>query len=233
MAVLFAGRSLDFYYFVAIVGLVNSYGALFSTKAIKINLAQSMIFLPLTGFVGVLLAALFLGESSLLNPFKLNGFLSLLGVAGSFLAMSFFVNGAGVARKMRGKWAFFIAGQTIVSGAAIFFIKYTAVQDIAVTSYLASWYSGTWLGSLIALTFGPKITMGVKRKDYLPYFFLSLCTWFSDTVFFGCVWRVGGWIICFSREEKFLSERLGGDGDRFGIGGVDYNRDESILVIFF
>lgn len=184
VAILFAGHSFTFYHSVFIVGLINSYGAFFSAKAIKINLAQSMIFLPLTGFVGVLLAVLFLGEGSFLNPFKLSGFLSVLGVVGSFFAMLFFINGAGVARQMRKKWALFIAGQTLISGVAIFFIKYVAVQDIAITSYLVSWYAGAWLGSLTVLVFGPKTVLGVERKNYFLYFFLSLSTWLSMGSYF-------------------------------------------------
>lgn len=134
VAILAARQPFDFNYSIFAVGLINSYGALFSTKAIKINLAQSMIFLPLTGFVGILLAVLFLGEGSFLNPLKLNGFLAVLGVAGSFLAMLFFINGTCAVRQMRKRWALYIIGQTFISGAAIFFIKYMAIQNIAITS---------------------------------------------------------------------------------------------------
>lgn len=96
------------------LGILNAWVAWLWWRAIKVSLSQTMLFLPLTGFVGVLLTALFLNEWRFLNPQTISGILILVGTLGLLGSIWFFRRNNAEDKKVKKIWLWCIIGQKSV-----------------------------------------------------------------------------------------------------------------------
>lgn len=159
------------------LGFINALVAWLFWRAIKESLSQTMLFLPLTGFTGVFLAALFLGEWDFLNPKNLGGVLALLGVLGLLGSVYFFRRSQKEGGRIKKIWLWCIIGQSALGGVIVFLMKYFALQATAKTDFIFSWYLGAWLGSFILLISEKDLKIHLPRKGlWLSYLLLSAAT---------------------------------------------------------
>ncbi len=174
---LYFGSGLGINIFVISLGVLNALVAWLSWRAIKVSLSQTMLFLPLTGFTGVFLTALFLGEWNFLNPKDLGGALTLLGALGLLGSIFFFRSSRQEGKKVRRIWLWCIIGQSALGGVIFFLIKYFALQAVAKTDFIFSWYAGALLGSFIPLILEKDFKIRLPRKGlWLSYLLLSAAT---------------------------------------------------------
>lgn len=162
---------------IMIIAAVNVLATYCLGRATKIGLAQSIILLPLSGVVTVILSAFFLGEWHLLDPYGKGGILTIIGLLLVLGSVVFFA----ISRKQninsRIIWLFSILSFIFIWGITNFIIKYFAVH-ISSYNYLISWYSGAFLGSLVYFLRGRsgvfKFNFDFKKK--LLYLFQALGT---------------------------------------------------------
>lgn len=159
------------------LGFVNALTGCLSWRAIKVTLSQTMLFWPLTGFIGVFLAALFLGEWNFFNLKNLSGVLTWLGALG-LLGSVYFFRGSGRENKQIKKiWLWCVIGQCILGGVICFLMKYFALQAVAKTDFIFSWYLGAFVGSFIPLILKRDFKIRLPQKGLWPsYLLLSIAT---------------------------------------------------------
>jgi len=163
--------------FIVGLGFINALVAWLWWRAIKVSLSQTMLFLPLTGFTGVFLTALLLGEGNFLNPKDLGGVLALLGALGLLSSIYFFRGSRQEGKKVRRIWLWCIIGQSILGGVIVFLMKYFALQEISKTNFIFSWYLGAFLGSFMPLILEKDLKIRLPRKGLWPaYLLLSVAT---------------------------------------------------------
>jgi len=168
------GTGVNVNILVVVMGFFNAFAAWLFFKGIKINLTQGILFLPLGGFIGVLLSTLFLGEWKLLDPSSISGLLTIVGVIGSLGAMSFFGTSKTKARYIKKIWVLCIIGQTLINGFIYFLVKYIAMQNVAKPTYVLSWYLGAFVGAVaIRLVINNWKEMFPPR-NYVLYIILSI-----------------------------------------------------------
>lgn len=174
---LFFGSGLKINIFVIGLGVLNAWVAWLWWRAIKVSLSQTMLFLPLTGFVGVLLTAVFLSEWRFLNPQTFNGILTLVGALGLLGSIWFFRRERAENKKVRRIWLWCIIGQSALGGVIVFLMKYFAQQAIAKTDFIFSWYLGALLGSFLLLVLEKDLKIRLPQRGlWLEYCLLSTAT---------------------------------------------------------
>lgn len=159
------------------LGFLNALTAWLWWRAIKVSLSQTMLFLPLTGFVGVLLTALFLKEWYFLNPQTISGILNLVGALGLLGSIWFFHHNQTENKKVRRIWLWCIFGQSVLGGVIVFLMKYFALQGVAKTDFIFSWYLGAFIGSFFLLILEKDLKIRLSQKGlWLSYLLLSAAT---------------------------------------------------------
>lgn len=154
-------HALSFSIIVLVMGFVNAaiLAQLFN-RAMQISLSKTMLVLPLTSVVAVVLSAIFLGEWQLLNPLTTVGFINFVGT-GITIAGALLLN-----HKQEHKdrshhtpaWLVPVIAFVVINGLISFLIKVVADQAVLTSTYILSWYLGAFIGAI------PPYLMHVARK---------------------------------------------------------------------
>lgn len=134
---------------IATVGFVNAFGAFCQWQAIDLSMSKTYLLAPLAQILTVFLASTFLNEVAKWNiPLIMGITLSFLGV------FVFVISRAGIKKENKNnnikKWLFFVSAMIIIFGTASFLMKVFSFS-VPRTSFLISWYTGAFLGSLSIL----------------------------------------------------------------------------------
>lgn len=161
----------NFNFYVAAIGLVGFLAMWLFTNSIKIGLAQSILLVPATSIVAVLLTSIFLSEWRFFDPRSLPGLLLVSGSVSILGSIIFFTTGRRRELTIRLRWAALAGLYVLTSGLVSFLIKYFAVQQVSPTNFLVSWYTGAALGSLLPFLVKSKRRIKIARDKL---FFHSL-----------------------------------------------------------
>lgn len=168
---------------ISAVGFVNAFGAYFQWKAYRYSLSKSALCFPLIGIITVILAAILLGESRIYSGWIIAG--------SSLLFLSLFLlkkQGGEKEEETGGKWILFVLGMVLISGIAVFIMKYSA-SDIArsalpvlgmfptnvpIEAFLLYWYCGAFIGTLPILSLERNNTAKLFVKSIWRVPFVSI-----------------------------------------------------------
>jgi len=135
-----------------VVGIANGWAAYCQWKAIGISLSRNSLFTFLDDVIAMGLSYFILQESKFLNLQSGAGILlSLTAVA--LLAVRDYQNKKGGNREESVGarllvFYFYVGFYSVVWGVATFLMKFWGTEEVPVTTFLAGWYAGAWVGSL-------------------------------------------------------------------------------------
>ena len=141
------------------IGFINAFGAYFQWRAYRYSLSKTSLFLPLSGIIAVSLAAIFLGESNIYNPYIILG--SLILFCSAFILN---VRSSKEEESTNTKWLLFVLGMVLISGVAVFMLKFFSFT-VPKGTFLLYWYSGAFLGSLPILLLEGGDTRKLFQKE--------------------------------------------------------------------
>ncbi|MBI1984719.1 MAG: hypothetical protein HYS60_01250 [Candidatus Wildermuthbacteria bacterium] len=147
---------------IAGIGIINSFGAYCQWKAIDISLSKTSLFTQADDLIAISLAFLFLGEWKSITPFL--GFGIVLCVA-AVISFSVARRKDDSAEKSPRSWkhlAKWIACYSIIWGVAMFSMRYFAIEEVPLPSFLAAWYGGSFFGALLVRFLAGRQEMGEK-----------------------------------------------------------------------
>lgn len=130
------------FFWVMIVGAFNAFGCYCQWRAVDINLSKTSLFTQADDFIALLLGYLILHEASFLNPLLGLGIIFCLGSAFIFV-----YNKWRNKQDSIGEIAKWVAYYSIIWGIAKFSMRYFALNDMQLLSYVAAWYEGSLLGA--------------------------------------------------------------------------------------
>lgn len=119
---------------VVLSGIVSLIGYAAYLKAVSYSLSKSILFQSYSVVVTIILAAVFLGEASLLNPAKIEGLKLIIGLLLAFLSLKFLM--ATHSKKVEieeKKWLFYILITILFMGLGSFFNVFF-VRTMPITS---------------------------------------------------------------------------------------------------
>lgn len=174
LAFILVRGDFNFYPLVSSVAFIVAVAVWFFNRAVKIGLTQSILILPLTAIVSVVLSVIFLGEFYLLNPASLNGIISILGVLGILAASVCFAGVSGGIALERRQWMRLIFLYILISGSTGFLIKYFAMENVSIGDYLISWYLGASMSPFLPSFLEKSWQLKIKHTQILSYILLSV-----------------------------------------------------------
>src|SRR3989338_2659818 len=166
----------NFNFYAAAIGFIGFLAMWSFTGGIKIGLTQTILLVPATSIVAVLLSSIFLAEWRFFDPSNLDGFLLLISSIGILGSTIFFATSRQQELTIRRQWVALAVPYVLISGLVSFLIKYFAVQQMSPTSFLVSWYSGAFLGSLLPFLIKGKLGIKIARDKLFLYLFSILAT---------------------------------------------------------
>lgn len=139
-------------FFIALLGIVNSFACYTQWRAVDISLSKTAFFTQFDDIIAISLGFVFLGEKNLLSPTLVSGMVLCIGAAVSF---SLFGKKSDKEQgKNRIRELFFaIFTYSVIWGVATFAMRYFALNNISLPHFLMSWYGGSFVGSLLLLRF--------------------------------------------------------------------------------
>jgi len=130
--------------------------------------------------IAIILGYSFLNELSILTPVLTTGI--VISVV-SVIVFSF-SNKDGYPLK---KLLWWVLGYSFIWGLAAFSWRVFALKQVALLSYTAAWYSGSWLGSLFTRYFimgSKEAGQPLTQNQLLQVLFLAICVWTSGMLLY-------------------------------------------------
>ncbi|MFH1822648.1 MAG: EamA family transporter [Patescibacteria group bacterium] len=170
-----------FWLIIAGVGLINSFACYSYWRAIDISLSKTALFTQADDIIAILLGFLFLNEIKFLKPELIFGLIICFGAASLLIFQSYKAKSTNLHGENNFKLILWVAGFSLIYGIAAFLMRYFAITGITFSTFLTSWYTGSFLGALIILSFAGKNEAGKKLnlKSISGVFILSLVIWLS------------------------------------------------------
>ena len=159
------------------LGAVNSFGAYCQWRAIAISLSKTSLFTWWDDLIAMALGYTLLHETRYLEPFLALGV--VISIA-SVVTFPYVKRGnAEEARLARREWKRLIGwvwGYSVIWGVAGYAMRSFALREIALPSFVASWYTGAFMGSLCIHLFANATERGtaLTLRDLRWVFPLSL-----------------------------------------------------------
>lgn len=143
----FAGRIhlSSSFIIVAVIGFANAFACYCQWRAYDISMSRTALLTNLDDLTAIGLGYAILGELRVLTPVLTAGI--ILSVIGAIV----FARIKQHDRLNDGKsnrLVFWIFGYTLIWGIAMFSMRLFSVQGMNILTYIAAWYSGSWLGAL-------------------------------------------------------------------------------------
>lgn len=165
---------------VAVIGAFNAFACYCHWRAVDISLSKTSLFTQADDLTCLFLGYLILGEGKLISPFLGLGVILCVGSALLFAwQKSREVKSNGQLPK-GDIWSWVIL-YSIIWGVAMFSMRYFALDGMALSSYIAAWYSGSLIGAFATFLLGGKKEAGqpLRSKQILRIIPLSLTIWLS------------------------------------------------------
>ena len=167
---------------IMVIGAFNAFACYCSWRAVAISLSKTSISTQWDDLITLGLGYLILNEGKLLSPILLVGVVLSVGSA-LFFALVRKAPPTGMSspttapkRSWLGLW---ILLYSVIWGGAVFSMRYFALEGISVFSYVAAWYSGSFLGALVVFAVAGKAEAGIslKPKQIVRIIPLTLTIW--------------------------------------------------------
>ena len=161
------------------IGLANSLGAYAYWQATKISLSKTSLFMQADDLIGMFLGYLILGEVKFLNTGL------IIGILLCFCAVGILTRKESNLALV--KWVMIYG---TIWGGVIFATRYFALEGMSFSQFLFGWYGGSFLGSLLILSFVPDLEESEEggKKDtketnktrlFLGIASLAIAVWLS------------------------------------------------------
>ncbi len=133
--------------FIFCVGVANGWASYCQWKAQGISLSRNSLFTFWDDIIAMSLSYYLLNEGQFLNfQGKLGIVLSVTAV--SLLAFHDYRKKDGVGGKVPGRFYYYVGLYSVIWGVATFLMRKWGVEKVPISTFLASWYTGAWFGSL-------------------------------------------------------------------------------------
>jgi drug/metabolite transporter (DMT)-like permease len=162
------------------VGFLNAMGAYFQWRAYEFSFSKTVLFIPLSAVVTIVLAAIFLGEAAIYNLWMITGIILL--ISATYLLKEPAKNSE--QEKINFKWLLFVLGFVFIFGTTVFIMKIFSSTDVSQKTFLLYWYSSSVLGTLPILW--------LERKDKRKVF--TKTAWLIP---FSSIFLVGSWALVY------------------------------------
>ena len=153
---------------IGFMGIFNAIASYYFWKATESSLSQTTLFLPLVDIVAVILALIILREAKTLNP------LEIVGIALCFVSMGIFKSSYAAKNKTQSRWLYYIFVIVIIGGVSTFLLKIFS-STVSHQTFLASWYGGSFLGSIFLMITLKENPLSLELKNVFVIFPLSIC----------------------------------------------------------
>ena len=169
---------------VAIIGAFNAFACYCHWRAVDISLSRTSLFTQADDLICLALGYIILGEGKFLSAWLGIGLiLSLVSVFMFTFAKTRAPKANNAKRHERKKWTIgvWVMLYSIIWGVAIFSMRYFSLAGMSLPSYIAAWYSGSYIGALMVFLLGGKKEAGapLKKAQILRVAPLSLVIWLS------------------------------------------------------
>lgn len=128
---------------VAAIGAVNAFACYCHWRAYDISMARTAVLSNLDDLFAIGLGYLVLGEIGVLTPVLFAGV--VVSVASAIIFARIKRPNDGSLSSLIG-W---VIGYSSIWGVAMFSMRFFSVQGLSMPTFVAAWYTGAWLGSLI------------------------------------------------------------------------------------
>jgi hypothetical protein len=129
-----------------VVGAGNAFGCYCQWRAYDISMSRAAMLSNFDDLVAIGLGYAVLGELSILTP------VLTAGIAVSVISVMVFAISGRHNKLNNGKSVYqlaaWVAGYTLVWGAALFSMRFFSLQGLNILTYVAAWYMGSLLGAL-------------------------------------------------------------------------------------
>lgn len=129
---------------IMVIGMFNAFGCYCHWRAYDISMARTGVTSTLDDGLAILLGYFFLNELKVLTPSLVTGILISLICVIAFAQVKK-SNEKGESNNHFTRW---VIGYTFTWGIAMFSIRWFNLQGLSMLTYVAAWYSGSWLGAL-------------------------------------------------------------------------------------
>jgi len=144
---------------ICLLGFVVSFGTYCYWRAVAVSLSTTALTMQADDIFGMLLGYIFLSELQYLNSFTLViGILLALGAVFLYL-MSKRTYSDGK-RKDGVPFVVWVMGYSFIWGGAFFMIRFLALREVPMQTFLVSWYTGSIIGSSVILKIAGKKEAG-------------------------------------------------------------------------
>ena len=168
---------------VAVIGAFNAFACYCHWRAVNISLSRTSLFTQADDLICLALGYIILGEGKFLSTWLGIGLtLSLVSVS-IFTFAKTRVPKTDNAQNESKKWTIgvWVMLYSVIWGVAIFSMRYFSLNGMSLPSYIAAWYSGSYIGALVVFLLGGKKEAGapLKKAQILRVAPLSLVIWLS------------------------------------------------------
>lgn len=200
---IFLGAGVDIFnkYWIIMffIGIINSIAVYCYWHAVNISLSKTSLFTQADDLTSMMLGYLFLNEIQYFNTNLLIGVVLCFSAAAIFTLMHY-QNKSNRDKSSNLALMGWVVCYSVIWGVAVFTMRYFALADVSFSSFLTSWYGGTFLGTLIIL-YSKNIINTIKffikrtshtaatetkekfsKKTIGKLFFLGLLLWLSMTL---------------------------------------------------
>lgn len=169
---------------VTVIGAFNAFACYCHWRAVDISLSRTSLFTQADDLICLGLGYIILGEGKFLSAWLGIGLiLSLMSVFMFTFAKTRAPKTDNAQMFKRKKWTIgvWVALYSIIWGVAVFSMRYFSLQGMSLPSYIAAWYSGSYIGALAVFLLGGKKEAGkpLKMAQILRVAPLSLVIWLS------------------------------------------------------
>ena len=130
------------------VGAANGFAAYCSWRAEQISVSLSAIFGFMDDVIAVSLGCIILNETKYLGTGISIG-LALCASTTVLLAISNYCKKKTGEKHIAPRFFLYVFGYTVIWGIATFLTKYWAIEDVPITTFAVSWYSGAFMMTLV------------------------------------------------------------------------------------
>lgn len=154
--------------FMGFVSIFNVIANYYFWKASELSLSKTTLFLPLVDILAVILALIILQEAKTLK------LLEIIGIALCFISLWMFKSANTAKDKTQSQWFYYILAIIVIGGTSTFLLKVFSFT-VSHQTFLASWYGGSFLGSILLVIALKENPLNMEWKKALATLPLSVC----------------------------------------------------------